>query len=60
MPCELTTEHTGRVSRRILRRRRGESTGGSDRVVEEFCVGGECRSERNELGDIDESTCAGF
>jgi FdhD protein len=38
MPCELTTEHTGLVSRRILRRRRGESTGGLDRVVEEFPV----------------------
>jgi FdhD protein len=38
MPCERTTEHTGSVSRRILRRRRGESTAGTDRVVEEFPV----------------------
>jgi FdhD protein len=37
MPCE-PTEHTGSDSRRIVRRRQGESTAGTDRVVEEFPV----------------------
>jgi FdhD protein len=38
MPYELTTEHMGSVSRRILRWRLGESTVGTDCVVEEFPV----------------------
>ncbi|WP_408260556.1 formate dehydrogenase accessory sulfurtransferase FdhD [Paraburkholderia xenovorans] len=38
MSCDLATEHTGSVSRPIVRRRRGLSTAIMDRVVEEFPV----------------------
>ncbi|CAB3799865.1 formate dehydrogenase accessory sulfurtransferase FdhD [Pararobbsia alpina] len=38
MPCDPTTEHAGSVSRPIIRRRRGESTALTARVVEEFPV----------------------
>jgi FdhD protein len=38
MSCDLATEHTGSVSRPIVRRRRGVSTAIMDRVVEEFPV----------------------
>lgn len=38
MLCSLPTEHTGSVSRPIVRRRRGEAKAVTDRVVEEYPV----------------------